>query len=79
MRGVSLLTKMYEIGSMTGLSQKRNSFSSMASTNCQTGGEASDDQYFEQKILYHFHKINMYFLNKNSDFIFPDVILHICQ
>ena len=35
----SLLTKMYENGSMTGLLQKSDSFFGVASTNCQTGGK----------------------------------------
>ena len=35
----SLLTKMYENGSMTGLPQKSDSFFGVASTNCQTGGK----------------------------------------
>ena len=35
----SLLTKMYENGSMTGLPQKSDSFFGVASANCQTGGK----------------------------------------
>ena len=35
----SLLTKMYENVSMTGLPQKSDSFFGVASTNCQTGGK----------------------------------------
>ena len=41
----------YENGSMTGLPQKSDSFFSVASTNCQTGGKnvygQCDEQYFE--------------------------------
>ena len=35
----SLLTKMYENASTTGLPQKSDSFFGVASTNCQTGGK----------------------------------------
>ena len=35
----SLLTKMYENDSITGLSQKSDSFFGVASTNCQTDGK----------------------------------------
>ena len=40
---------------------------------------ASDGQYFELNILNHFHTIKVYFLYKNSGFIFTYLVCRIIQ
>ena len=48
----SLLTKMYENGSMTGMPQKSDSFFGVTSTNCQTDGKMYSKRWAILRIKY---------------------------